>query len=222
MYTSRGMSGYRKLKSWTGDPMTTLSGPAIDPYPQLDVMRYWHPIPGRVSPAQRQRGLGAIARGRFTKGMGLGQDGSGEAGDEGSGIPGSPTGYESPTSNPPLAPGQVYNAASGTIFDPLTGNTINAQTGAIISGPVLGSSPVASTPGAGFNLNQFLSNLFGAGTKLGSQALLTPGTVMLPNGTIVAGTPQGTSNVTLGGISSGTLLIGALLIGGVFLLSGKR
>lgn len=57
----RGMGRYVSEPSWTGNPMTTVDGPAAGPYPGGDVMRYWHPGP-------RARGLAGIARSKY--GMG--------------------------------------------------------------------------------------------------------------------------------------------------------
>ena len=74
---------------------------------------------------------------------------------------------------------------------------------------------------AGINWNNLFAQLIGSGSKLGAQALATPGTTILPNGTIVAGTPQGTSAFSFGGIgSSGLLIAGGLLL--LVLALGKK
>lgn len=147
--------------------------------------------------------------------------GSGESDvPEGGSIPGSPTAYETPTYVPP-APTSVY--------DPVTGDTIDTRTGAIISGPVLGSSGSAGNvpsgnPSTGFNWGSLFGSIVTSASKLTQQAIATPGTTILPNGTVIAGTPQGTS--ALVGTSSLSSLAPLLLLGGgavvlVTLLKGK-
>ena len=180
----RGLGNYQKECSWTGNPMTTVSGPAAVPYPSLDLMRYYYPGPSR------KVGLAAIARGKY-RGMGACVGGFDEFGD------------------------------ACTDFTPITSDptATAAAINYLYSNPGTTTLP-ATLPGASGQINwaSIIGNLTAAGTKLGSQALLTPGSAILPNGTIVAGTPAGTSNLNLGGISSTTLLLIAAALGLVLVL----
>ncbi len=174
----RGLGNYQAECSWTGNPMTTVGGPAAGPYPQLDLMRYYYPGPSRKA------GLGAIARGKYRRGMGDVFDPY--ATDSGSALP-----PDVPITDPAIA---------AFLVDP--------------TGPI----PQTTSTGVPINWNSILGQVIGSGTKLGSQALLTPGSAILPNGTIIAGTPAGTSNLNLGGISSTTLLLIAAALGLVLVL----
>lgn len=184
MQSRRGLGNYQKESSWTGDPMTTVGGPAAGPYPSLDLMRYYYPGPSRKA------GLGAIARGKY-RGMGACVGGFDEFGD------------------------------ACTDFTPITSDptATAAAINYLYNNP--GNTTLPSTlPGASGTINwaSIIGNLTAAGTKLGSQALATPGTTILPNGTIIQGTPQGTSNFSFGGISSSTLLLIAAALGLVLVL----
>lgn len=75
---------------------------------------------------------------------------------------------------------------------------------------------------SGINWNSLFGNLIGAGTKLGTQQLATPGTTILPNGTVVTGTPQGTSALATGlGSSTGLIMIAGLGLVGLMLMLGR-
>ena len=182
MGSRRGLGNYQKECSWTGDPMTTVGGPAAGPYPQLDLMRYYYP-----GPRSRKAGLAAIARGKY-RGMGATITG--------------PDGI-------PMDVPDATDIGLTPITDPVLASFLVDPTQPI---------PTTTSTGSAINWNSVIAQLAGAGTKLGSQALLTPGSALLPNGTIIAGTPQGTSNLNLGGISSTTLLLIAAALGLVLVL----
>ena len=98
-----------------------------------------------------------------------------------------------------------------------TALTPSGQLVSLVSGQVIAPSGSAAT---GFNWGSFLAAVTPAAltdaTKLTSQAIATPGTVLLPNGTIAVGTSAGTSSLTtaLSSLSSSSLLP-LLLLGGV-------
>lgn len=117
-----------------------------------------------------------------------------------------------------------------TDFSPITSDpTATATANAYLNSPA--SSNAANTanmpytgnlspPSSGFNLNSLLTNLIGAGAKIGTQAIASPGTTILPNGTVVTG--QGTSAL----LGSSSSLTPILLIAGlglvVVMMSGRR
>lgn len=134
---------------------------------------------------------------------GIGDDGSGEAGDEGSNIPGSPTTYESPTNS------------TGTIPNYFGFPTTPTQT-----------SPSVPTGNAstGFNWGGFFAGIFPTiaadATKIGQQAIATPGTVITPQGTIAVGTAQGQPSIGSVGVTSSlsSMMPLLLLAGGAVVL----
>jgi len=204
----RGLGSYLPEKSWTGDPMTTVGGPAAGPYPSLDVMRLWYP--GRRS---RAAGLAAIAGGKWRRGLGQDDSGDDTSGDTGGGslsiIPGTSVDQGISTVLVTSTPYTAAIGSSGVTTDPVIAAYLNNPTG---------TPPTTSSTGIPINWNAIVASLTSAGAKLGSQALLTPGSVVLPNGTVIAGTPQGTSNFSFGGISSGTLILLAAALGLVLVL----
>lgn len=80
----------------------------------------------------------------------------------------------------------------------------------------------SSSSGSSFNWGNLFGSVLSSGAKLASQAI-GPGATILPNGnilrsdgTIISGQPAASSSL---GISSSTLMIGGLLIGGLILVS---
>lgn len=189
----KGLSGYVREPEWTGNEMTTTRGAVAGPYPSLDVMRAY---------GERARGLQGISRGKFGMGdcMASGYDEYGDA-----------CAYYNPSG------GLILNTAG-------TGAPLSTDLTGVIStspsGTTVATLP-ATTPSNAFNWASLVSMLGADATKLTSQALATPGTTILPNGTIVAGTPQGTSAVS-SGISSSTLIILACVVGAVLLVGNKK
>lgn len=192
---SRGLSGYVSEPQWTGNEMTTVSGKVAGPYPSGDVMRYWYSAP----PQARAAGLQRIAKGKYT-GMGdlctvYNDDGSCAA-------------YSSGDFSSDLPPGATITTTP-TVYVPVGGGSS-------------GSSGGSSSSSSGFSFGNFLNTLLGDSAKLTSQAigsggtLLPNGNILLPSGQVIAGTPASS------GISSSTLLIGALLIGGVVLVASMK
>lgn len=106
-------------------------------------------------------------------------------------------------------------AANQNALNPLPGQ--NTTTTIVLPG----SPAPTGSASTGFNWGNFVASIFPTvandATKLGQQALATPGTVLLPNGTIAVGTAQGQPSLaqTLGSSSS---LLPILLIGGVGLV----
>lgn len=175
----KGLGDYQRMPSWTGDPMSTVSGPLAGPYPGGDVMRYWYPGPRQSRSAKLQN----IAKGKFT-GMGSCVGGFDEFGV-------ACTDFTPITSDP--------NATAAAL------QYLNTPTGTLAG---------STAPSAGaFNWNNFFGNLLGAGTTVARTALG-------PNGQpiVVASAPAS----TIGGISTSTLLIGAVVLGAVVLLAGKK
>jgi len=103
-------------------------------------------------------------------------------------------------------------------FQDSTGQWINGQTGQPYGGGDYSSS--SSSSGGGFNWSNLVGQLLGSGTRLASQAIgsgaqvLPNGNVLLPSGQVVSSSPASSL-----GISSNTLLIGGLLVGGLILVS---
>lgn len=201
MRTNRGMGAYQSERGWSGDPMTASQG--VGPYVNEDVMRYWKSIGRGNTASARARGLGAIARAKYSGGLGDCVNGfDDESGEACSGS--SPAVTVPPPSN---APGPNY-------VDSVTGNLINGATGQII-----GPAPVSAAP---FNFGNFLGSLIAPAAALTSKALtpgaqvLANGNILLPNGTIVSGTPTASS------ISTSTLMIIGAVVVGVVLLAGKK
>ena len=194
----KGLSGYVPQPGWTGSELSTVDGWAAGPYPQTDFLRAYYPGPSRL------QGLQGIARGKYGLGAtvcddtGCYDDGTGTSVVIDNPLTGLPLGTSAPVDN---SPGANY-------IDTVTGQLVNGATGQVIPNASVAQYSTASNYSS---LASIVSSLAAAGTKLGSQALATPGTTILPNGTIVTGTPAGTSALTAAGISSSTLL----LVGGV-------
>lgn len=191
----RGIGAYRQMPGWTGNPMSSVTGPEAGPYtPAIDIRQYY-----QAKCNQRMAGLGFIKR----RGMGALVCDDAGCYDDGTSSGGSPveaTPYFS------IAPGTSY--------------TTSPSAAAASPGTVL--LPSTTTSGQPINWGSLIASLGADATKIGTQLISTPGTTILPNGTVVTGTPQGTSALTLGGlnISSG-MLIGAAALIGLVLLTKK-
>ena len=140
---------------------------------------------------------------------------------------------------PTLLPGQTYDSSSNTIYDPVTGDTINASSGAIVSGPVLGSSgvvymggPTSGNASTGFNWGSIfapLSNLAAnvLGTRYAVPQLNAGQTIQTgPGGTLITQQPAGvpaTGGLLTGstGISTTTLVMLGGVVMVVLLISKK-
>jgi len=147
-----------------------------------------------VMTAYRRRGLNAIAAGKY--GMGdLESDAAAIAATGGDNTPGP------------------------NYIDSITGDLVSGATGQVL---IPGSQNPSVAGGGGSS--SVWANLFGqllnSGTRLASQEIgsgatvLPNGNVLLPSGQVVSGSPASSL-----GISSSTLLIGGLLVGGLILVS---
>lgn len=204
---SRGLSGYVSDRNWTGTPETTVRGPHAGAYPSLDFTRMY---------SGRRSGLGAIARGKFGMGAIVCDDSGINCYDDGT------TSAPAPVNTDPNYFANLsldYNAPGANYIDTVTGQPINGATGQIISNPT--AAQLAAASSSSFNLSNFLSSLIAPATALTAKALtpgaqvLANGSILLPNGQVVAGTPAVSS--------SNVLLIGGIVIAAVLVLSmGKK
>lgn len=180
----RGISGYESQPGWTGNEMTTVTGPAAGPYPQLDFMRYYY--------RGRPRTLNSIARAKYS---GLGDFDPASAAIDSSDYSSSSSSY-------------LDNSPGPDYTDTVTGQRINGATGE----PYPSSS--SSSSGGFLSFLSSLVNPAVALTSKALQPnaqVLPNGNVLLPNGQIVAGTPTASSiNPNL--LVYGGLAIGALLL----------
>ena len=117
------------------------------------------------------------------------------------------------TALPPL---QTVNLPGASYIDPTTGAYVNYDVKSTTGGFV-----PSGTPATGFNWGGFFSGIlptiFNDATKIGQQAIASPGTVIGPGGTVVTG----------GGVQSGlpstsamniTAMMPLLLLGGAGLV----
>jgi hypothetical protein len=111
----------------------------------------------------------------------------------------------------------TVNLPGSAFIDPTTGNYVDYSNPLT---PVGGTPSIYSNPtgnaSTGFNWGSFLTNIAADATKLGQQAIATPGTLIGPSGQVAVG---GVNPGAIG-ISSATLsgLMPVLLIGGGLLL----
>lgn len=209
---SRGLSGYVPEPGWTGQQATS-RGSVAGPYASRDFSQMYG----------RRRGMGRYAG---LRGMGRRKWGVGDAGDDVLAGGGSDAFDTTPLGT---SAGDVTSSTSYGTSDiigslattPPASTVVYLNSDGSVSMTPSGPSSTATTLG-------LISALIPAATKLTQQAIATPGTVILPNGTIAVGTAAGTPSIgtsistALG--SNGILIIG-LVIGGVLLvsaMSGKK
>jgi hypothetical protein len=200
--------------------------------PSYDIHRVWifnasgQRVGGEVGPrftglhdyrlqTRRRRGLGAIVCDE--NGENCYDDGTTYGGTSGGQCPGSPgcPGYIDPN----LSPGGVVVPEGGSVS---FGTFSDSSTGAPYSGPVYTAPSQSSSQWA-----SFAAAMGKAGFDLAKLSAIQPGTVLSANGAILrqnpgyaVGTP--TSSLNLGGISTTTLLVGGLLLVGVFMMMGRN
>jgi hypothetical protein len=178
----------------------------MGPYQPLDITAFYQ------GNAARLPGLQGLWRAKW---------GMGDNGD--SGISVSSTPVDTSAVNALINAG--FTDTSATV-DPSTGLSaavgVNPSTGDAYyisqsgSNGLIGNVGTASA--SSINWNSLLSSLTAAGTKLGTQALATPGTTILPNGTVVTGSAASTTPLSTSSISS---ILPWLAVGLVVLLVAK-
>ena len=188
---SRGLSGYTPAPGWTGNEVTTVSGPYAGPYPGGDFTRMYG--------GRRWQGLNAIARGKY---RGMGDDSTTTA-----------SGFDVSTLALPDSGQPALPANTSDFFTDL-GDDFSS-----LFSPAAGG--VSTTSTTGFNLSNFLGQLTGSAASVAAAALATPGAVqradgsiLLPNGTVVPAASSGVSSSTI-------LLLGGLLFVMVLMSSKK-
>ena len=215
MGRTRGLSGYTPDPNWTGTPETTYRGPHAGIYPSRDFTRMYSP---------RQRGLSAIARGKY---RGMGDDTTTTDLFD----PSTPFGSMFTSGGSSSSPDYFanlsvdYDAPGPNYIDSVTGQVIDGSTGLVISNPTpaqiaQAASSAGNVPGTSFNLSSFLSQLTGGAAAVTAAALKQPGAQLLANGSVLL--PNGTVVNPNTGISSSALLLigGALLL--VLVVAGKK
>ena len=116
-------------------------------------------------------------------------------------------------------PGGVLVPEGGSVS---FGTFLDSTTGAPYSGPVYTAPSQSSSQWA-----SFAAAMGKAGFDLAKLSAIQPGTVLSANGAILrqnpgyaVGTP--TSSLNLGGMSTTTLLVGGLILVGVFMMMGRK
>jgi hypothetical protein len=195
----RGLSGYTPEPGWRGAPGFSV-GSVAGPYANRDFPTAY---------GSRSRKLRSIADSKF-RGMGQVDDG----------ITVSSTPIDTSAINALIDSGLYTDTSAGV--DPSTGLSLSTGTGAaapsssvvyINSDGSVSTTPTSSSSTA--TTLGLLSALIPAAAKLTSQAIATPGTILLPNGTIAVGTAAGTPSIAS---SIGTSLSSALSGGGILWL----
>jgi hypothetical protein len=123
-----------------------------------------------------------------------------------------------------LAPLSTVNLPGSAFLNPTTGNYTDYSNPLTPVGGTPSTAPTGSAA-TGFNWGTFFSGLIPSlaadATKIGQQAIATPGTVLLPNGTVAVGTAAGQAVSFIPGISQAQLtsMMPYVLIGGGLLVA---